>query len=86
MSEKLYPVPPAWKDARVDAAAYRALYARSAQDPGGFWGEQALRLDWIAPFTKVKHTSFDTHNVEIRWFEDGTTNVAMNCVDRKSVV
>ena len=27
--------------------------------PGGFWGEQAKRIDWIKPFTKVKNTSFD---------------------------
>jgi acetyl-CoA synthetase len=83
MSEKLYPVPDAWKTrARIDEAAYQALYRRSREDPQGFWAEQARRIDWITPFTKVKHTSFDMHNVSIRWFEDGTTNVAMNCVDR----
>jgi acetyl-CoA synthetase len=83
MSEKLYPVPDAWKTrARIDEAAYQALYRRSREDPQGFWAEQARRIDWITPFTKVKHTSFDMHDVSIRWFEDGTTNVAMNCVDR----
>ena len=82
MSEKTYPVPADWKDARIDEAAYRALYERSFKDPQGFWAEQAMRIDWIAPFTSVKDTSFDTHNVSIRWFEDGTTNVAMNCIDR----
>ena len=83
MSQNLYPVPDDWKSsARIDDAKYRALYERSLKDPEGFWREQAQRIDWIAPFTKVKHTSFDPHNVSIRWFEDGTTNVAMNCVDR----
>jgi acetyl-CoA synthetase len=83
MSEKIYPVPEAWrKAARIDEDAYRALYERSLADPDGFWAEQAQRIEWIAPFTRVKHTSFDTHNVSIRWFEDGTTNVSMNCVDR----
>lgn len=83
MSEKLHPVPDAWKaQARIDDAAYQALYRRSREDPQGFWAEQARRIDWITPFTKVKHTSFDLHDVSIRWFEDGTTNVAMNCVDR----
>lgn len=83
MSEKRHPVPQDWKEnARIDAAAYDALYRRSRDDPEGFWAEQAQRIDWITPFTKVKHTSFDLHNVSIRWFEDGTTNVAMNCVDR----
>ncbi|BGE86291.1 MULTISPECIES: acetate--CoA ligase [Methylosinus] len=83
MSEKLYPVPEAWqKVARVDAEAYAALYRRSIDDPNGFWAEQGRRIDWIAPFTRVKDVSFDTHNVSIEWFGDGSTNVAMNCVDR----
>ena len=58
------------------------MYARSIKDPNGFWAEQAKRIDWIKPFTKVKNTSFDPHNVSIKWFEDGTLNVAYNCVDR----
>ncbi|MEL6196933.1 MAG: acetate--CoA ligase, partial [Pseudomonadota bacterium] len=29
-----------------------------------------------------KNTSFDYHNVSIKWFEDGTLNVAANCIDR----
>ena len=36
----------------------------------------------IKPFTKVKNTSFDPHHVSIKWFEDGTTNAAYNCIDR----
>jgi len=31
---------------------------------------------------KVKNTSFDYDNVSIKWFEDGTLNVAANCIDR----
>ena len=58
------------------------MYARSIKDPNGFWAEQAKRIDWIKPFTKVKNTSFDPHNVSIKWFEDGTLNIAYNCVDR----
>jgi acetyl-CoA synthetase len=83
MSEKIYPVPPAWKNtARVDATTYRAHYNRSIEDPAGFWAAEARRIDWITPFTRVKNTSFDSHRVSIRWFEDGATNVAMNCIDR----
>jgi acetyl-CoA synthetase len=83
MSETLFPVPAATAAAAlVDDAAYQAMYRRSVEDPSGFWGEQAQRLDWAKPFTKVKHTSFDTHNVSIKWFEDGELNVAYNCVDR----
>ncbi len=51
-------------------------------NPDGFWREQAQRLDWIKPFTKVKQTSFDDHHVDIKWFADGTLNVSYNCLDR----
>jgi acetyl-CoA synthetase len=83
MSDKLYDVPPAWqKRAFADKAKYDDMYARSIKDPNGFWAEQAKRIDWIKPFSKVKNTSFDPHNVSIKWFEDGTLNLAYNCVDR----
>ena len=83
MHNKVYAVTEDWAaGAAIDAAAYDKLYARSLDDPQGFWGEQGRRLSWIAPYTRVKHTSFDAHNVSIKWYEDGTTNVAMNCVDR----
>jgi acetyl-CoA synthetase len=67
---------------RVDAASYREMYQRSIEDPEGFWGEQGRRLDWIKPYTRVKNTSFLPPEVDIRWFEDGTLNVAANCLDR----
>ena len=83
MSEKIYEVPAEWKQrAFVDDAKYQEMYARSVKDPNGFWGEQAKRIDWIKPFTKVKNTSLRPGNVSIKWFEDGTTNVAYNCIDR----
>ena len=55
---------------------------RSIRDPNGFWDEQAKRLDWTSPSTKVKNTSFDPRDVSIKWFEDGILNVAYNCIDR----
>jgi acetyl-CoA synthetase len=83
MSVKTYPVPADWaKKAWLDDAGYKALYERSVKDPVGFWGEMGRRLDWIKPYTKVKNTSFDTNNVSIKWYEDGTLNVCVNCVDR----
>ncbi len=83
MADKLYDVPPAWqKRAFADKAKYDDMYARSIKDPNGFWAEQAKRIDWIKPFSKVKNTSFDPHNVSIKWFDDGTLNIAYNCVDR----
>ena len=83
MSEKIYDVPAEWKKrAFADDAKYQEMYARSIKDPNGFWAEEAMRIDWIKPFSKVKNTSFDTHNVSIKWFEDGTLNACYNCVDR----
>ncbi|MGI1664242.1 acetate--CoA ligase, partial [Palleronia sp. KMU-117] len=66
----------------MDAERYAALYAESVSDPEGFWRREAGRVDWMRPFTKVKDTSFAAGDVHIRWFEDGTLNVAANCVDR----
>ncbi len=81
--EKIYPVPAAWKKrAYVDRAGYDAMYRRSIDDPDAFWAEQAKRIDWIRPFTRVKNTSFAYDNVSIRWFEDGTLNISANCIDR----
>ena len=68
--------------AHVDAAAYEAMYRRSVEDPEGFWAEQAGRLDWIRPFTKVKDVSWARDDLHIRWFEDGTLNASANCLDR----
>ena len=87
MQEKLYPVSPEWaRRAHIDGPKYEAMYAASVQDPQGFWYEQGGRIDWFRPFTKVKNTSFGgpgtSGEVFIRWFEDGVTNVAYNCIDR----
>jgi acetyl-CoA synthetase len=83
MSEKIYPVSAEWAQrAFINEAKYKEMYARSVSDPDEFWGEQGKRIDWMTPFTKVKNTSFDPHNVSIKWYEDGVTNAAYNCVDR----
>ena len=83
MSEKIYEVPAEWgQRAYANDAKYRDMYARSIKDPNAFWAEQAKRIDWIKPFSKVKNASFGPGNVSIKWFEDGTLNVVYNCVDR----
>lgn len=60
---------------------YLEMYEHSVSDPEGFWGEEAKRIDWMKPFTKVKNTDF-TGDVSINWFEDGTLNASVNCIDR----
>ncbi|WP_299707234.1 acetate--CoA ligase [uncultured Tateyamaria sp.] len=68
--------------AHLDAEGYAKMYAASVDDAEAFWGEHGKRLDWIKPYTSVKNTSFEPGNIDIRWFEDGTLNVAANCIDR----
>jgi acetyl-CoA synthetase len=83
MQQKLYEVAEEWAaQAAIDAVGYEKLYARSISDPEGFWREQGQRISWIAPYGRVKRTSFEPHNVSINWYADGTTNVSMNCIDR----
>jgi acetyl-CoA synthetase len=83
MAETIHDIPPAWaKRAFVDEAKYKKMYEASIRDPNAFWGEHGKRIDWIKPYTKVKNTSFAPDNVSIKWYEDGTLNVAYNCVDR----
>jgi acetyl-CoA synthetase len=83
MADKIYEIPAEWgQRAFVNDAKYKDMYARSIKDPSAFWSEQAKRIDWIKPFSKGKNASFGPGNVSIKWFEDGTLNVAHNCIDR----
>ena len=83
MSDKTYPPSADFAaKAHIDAAKYDQLYAASVTDPESFWAEHGKRIDWIKPFTKIKNVNYDFGNVSIKWFEDGTLNVAANCTDR----
>ncbi len=83
MPDKTYPPSAAFaKGAHIDSAKYDAMYPASVSDPDAFWGEQGKRLDWIKPYSTVKNTDYTLGQVSIKWFEDGTLNVAANCVDR----
>ena len=83
MSDKTYaPSADFAANAHVDAAKYDEMYAASIKDPEAFWGAQGKRIDWIKPYSKVKDVDYTYGNVSIKWFEDGTLNVAANCIDR----
>ena len=78
----LFPVrPEIAAHAHVTAERYKQMYERAARDPDGFWAEQAHRIAWIKPPTKIKNTSF-AGNVSIKWFEDGVLNASASCLDR----
>ena len=68
--------------ALVNDAQYQDMYARSLEDADGFWAEHGRRIDWIKPFSKVKNTHYGKDDVSIKWYEDGTLNACVNCVDR----
>ena len=79
----IYPVPSDWAEkAFMTSDGYEAAYRRSLADPENFWRNEAERIDWITPFTKVKSTSFNEADFGIKWFEDGVLNVSANCLDR----
>jgi len=60
---------------------YRAAYKRSIEDPEGFWADRTKELlTWFKEPTKI--LDYDFNKPEIKWFEDGSLNVAYNCLDR----
>jgi len=63
----------------ANAVAQPALYDAARADRLEFWAEQAQRLHWHEPFTRV----LDWSNPPVaEWFGDGKLNVAYNCLDR----
>ena len=59
-------------------ADYQRDHAASLADPTAFWAEKAQTLHWHKPFTTVLSGDF----TDVKWFADGTLNVAENCIDR----
>src|SRR6204780_5008266 len=83
MNQQLYRIPESFADAAlIKQSDYRRMYAESVEDPERFWGRIGRRLDWIKDFSRVKDSNYEQNNVHIRWFYDGTLNVASNCLDR----
>lgn len=67
-------------NAQNAALGYEDVIARIADDPHGFWLEQAEEhIDWVREPTRA----VDDSNAPIyRWFPDGELNVCFNAVDR----
>jgi acetyl-CoA synthetase len=81
--DETYPVSAEWAQrAHLNEAAYEAARSAARDTPDAFWAEQARRLDWMTPPSRIKNVSFDKADFRIRWFEDGVLNVAWNCLDR----
>ncbi len=77
-----YPVNPFMAQrAFLNDDQYQAMYARSIQDPQGFWSEQAdLFLDWEKRWQSVFEA--DLPNGRVRWFDGAVLNASYNCIDR----
>ncbi len=67
---------PKWHISSIDE--YKKLHARSIADPDGFWAEEAARLAWFEPWTKVH----EWNPPDAKWFLGGKLNACYNCVDR----
>jgi len=66
----------------IHGEKFKELQKHAQEQPEQFWSMMAERLDWIKNFTKVKSVNFSYPEVSIKWFEDGSLNVAANCIDR----
>jgi len=60
-------------------STYKEFHARSLKDRDAFWIEEAKRIDWHKPFTKVLDYSRPPF---AKWFVGGETNLCHNAVDR----
>jgi len=60
---------------------YDRLYRDSLQDSEKFWAEQAKRISWFRPWTRVRSGSF-SGDFKIKWFEGASLNLSYNCIDR----
>ncbi|RDD61776.1 propionyl-CoA synthetase [Ferruginivarius sediminum] len=58
---------------------YDEIHRRSLEDPEGFWGEAAEKIDWETRWDKVLD---DSNAPYYRWFTGGVLNTCYNCLDR----
>lgn len=54
------------------------VYERAANDPEGYWDDQAKEISWFEPYDKV----LEWDPPHAKWFVGGKLNAAYNCVDR----
>ena len=63
---------------------YERMYARSVEDPAGFWGEAAGEIEWFKTWDQVLSFPEGTagSGAHAKWFVGGKLNLSHNCVDR----
>ncbi|HZI28207.1 MAG TPA: acetate--CoA ligase [Gemmatimonadaceae bacterium] len=55
-----------------------SVHERAAADFEAYWEEEARKLEWIRPWSKV----LEWNPPRAKWFVGGQLNVAANCLDR----
>ena len=81
--DPIFKVFPEWKKkGLVNHDSYKKMYDESVSDNEKFWEKHGKRIDWIKPYTQIKDVTYSKEKVDIKWFYDGTLNVAYNCIDR----
>jgi acetyl-CoA synthetase len=58
---------------------YKQMYEQSLKDPEKFWGTIAEELYWYKKWDRVLN---DEDAPFFKWFENGKTNLSVNCLDR----
>ncbi|MEE8437487.1 MAG: acetate--CoA ligase, partial [Candidatus Neomarinimicrobiota bacterium] len=59
---------------------YRAVYAKSIEDPAKFWAAAAERISWYKKWDSVIESDFISG--DISFFRGAKLNVSYNCLDR----
>jgi len=70
------------KNALVDEKEYLSMYKDSIENNENFWYQQGARINWKKKYSKTKNIKYSSKDVSIKWYYDGTLNVAENCIDR----
>ncbi len=68
-------------NALVNAKTQQLMTNHAAHSPADFWALQAERIAWMRKPTMAGNWTFDD-DISIRWFEDGTLNASVSCLDR----
>ena len=81
--ELIFKVTKKWsRSAYVDKNQYEKKYKQSIKDNDGFWKKEGKRIDWIRPYKKIKDVKYSKTDVKIQWYQDGTLNATISCIDR----
>jgi acetyl-CoA synthetase len=74
--DRVFPPPPDFTARAI--VSDRSIYEHAASDPEAFWAEQAERLVWFKRWGTVMRWTPPW----VTWFEGGTLNASVNCLDR----